>query len=80
MLISPPLTRNNDVICLKETHGMDEFLQAVQVLVPQFRLFGTFTPNSVNAGGSAFFVRKKTSNLTVRLSLTQPLAKGVITL
>ena len=33
----------------------DEILQAVQALVTQFRLFGTFTPNNVNAGGSAIF-------------------------
>ena len=27
----------------KETHGKDEFLQSVQVLFPQFHLFGTLT-------------------------------------
>ena len=50
--------RNNDIICLQETHGKSEFLQAVQVLLPQFRLFGTFTLNNVNAGGSAIFTHK----------------------
>ena len=40
--------KDNDIICLQETHGKDEFLQAIQVLVPQFRLFGTFVPNNVS--------------------------------
>ena len=31
----------------------NEFLQALQALHSQFRLFGTFTLNNVNAGGSA---------------------------
>ena len=52
------LARNNDVICLQKTHKKDEFLQAVQVLVPQFSLFGTFMPNTVNADGSAILIRK----------------------
>ena len=52
------LARNNDVICLQETHGKGEFLQAGQVLVLQFRLFGTFTPSNVNAGGSAILICK----------------------
>ena len=47
------LARNDDIICLQETHGKDEFIQAVQVLDTQFRLFGTFMLNNVNAGGSA---------------------------
>ena len=34
------LAENNDVICLQEVHGKDEFFQANQTLVPQFRLFG----------------------------------------
>ena len=33
------LAQNNDIICLQETHGKDEFQQALQVLVPQFQLF-----------------------------------------
>ena len=33
-------------------------LQAVQVLAPRFRLFGTFIPNNVNANGSAICIRK----------------------
>ena len=55
MLISRALPK----ICLQETHRKDEFLQAIQVLVTQFRMFGTFTPNNVNAGGSAILVRTK---------------------
>ena len=47
------LTKNNDLICLQEIHGKDEFLQAIQVLAPQFRLYFTFIPNNLNAGGSA---------------------------
>ena len=52
------LTKNNDIICLQEIHGKDEFLQAIQVLVPQFRLFGTFIPYNLNAGGSAVCIHK----------------------
>ena len=32
----------NNIICLQEVHGKDECLQAIQVLAPRFRLFGTF--------------------------------------
>ena len=32
------LTKNNDIVCIQEIHGKDEFLQAIQVLAPQFRL------------------------------------------
>ena len=46
--------QENDVSCLQETHGKDEFLQAIHVLHTQFRMFGTFTPNNVDAGGSDF--------------------------
>ena len=63
------LARNYDVVGLQETHGKDEFLQAVQVLVTQFRLLGAFIPNNAYAGGSAFlFVR--TSCQTMRFSPT----------
>ena len=41
----------NKIICLQEVHGKDEFLQAIQVLAPRFRLFG-------NAGGSAFCIHR----------------------
>ena len=54
------LARNNDIICLEETHRKDEILQA-QVLHTQFPLFGTFTLNKVTAGVTT------TSCQTVRL-------------
>ena len=50
--------KENDVICRQGIHGKDEFLQAIQVLVPQFRLFGTFIPNKKSAGGSAICIHK----------------------
>ena len=37
-------------------HGKDEFLQAIQVLAPRFRLFGSFLPDNENAGGSAICI------------------------
>ena len=37
---------------------MDEFLQAIQVLAPRFRLFGTFLPDNENAGGSAICIQR----------------------
>ena len=52
------LARKSDIICLQETHGKDEFLQAIHVLHTQFRMFGTFTPNNVNASGSVILVHK----------------------
>ena len=33
---------DTNIICLQEVHGKDEFLQAIHVLAPRFRLFGTF--------------------------------------
>ena len=39
-------------------HGYDEFLQAIQVWAPGFRLFGTFIPGNENAGGSAIRIHK----------------------
>ena len=52
------LAKNNDALCLQEIRGKDEFLQAIQVLVPQFRLFGTSIPNNISAGGSAICIHK----------------------
>ena len=43
---------------LQETHGKDEFLQAIQVLAPRFRLYGTSIPNNANAGGSGTCIHK----------------------
>ena len=39
-------------------HGKDEFLQAIQVLAPRFRLCGTFLPDNENAGGSAICIHR----------------------
>ena len=33
---------NNNILCLREVHGKDEHLQAIQVLAPRFQFFGTF--------------------------------------
>ena len=52
------LIENNNVICLQEVHGKDEFLQAIQVLAPRFNVFGTFFPGNENAGGSAICIHK----------------------
>ena len=56
-IISKLLDHNN-IICLQEVHGKDEFLQAIQVLAPQFRLFGAFLPDNENAGGSAICIHR----------------------
>ena len=40
------LIKNNNIICLQEVHGKDEFLQAIQVLAPRFQLFGSFPGNA----------------------------------
>ena len=52
------LTGSNDIICLQEIHGKDEFLHALQITAPRFKLFGTFIPNNANAGGSAICIPK----------------------
>ena len=41
-----------------EVHGKDEYLQAVQVLAPRFRFFGTFIPGNENAARSAICIHK----------------------
>ena len=40
---------------LQEVHGKNEFLQAIQVWAPRFRLFGTFILGNENAGGGRLF-------------------------
>ena len=32
----------NNILCLQEVHRKDEYLQAIQVLAPRFRFFGTW--------------------------------------
>ena len=39
----------NNILCLQEVHGKDEYLWAIQVLAPRFMFFGTF-----------FFMKTKT--------------------
>ena len=52
------LIENNNIICLQEVHGKDEFLQGIQVLAPRFRLYDTLKPGNANAGGSARCIHK----------------------
>ena len=49
---------NNNPLRLQEVHGKDAYLQAVQVLAPRCRFFGTFIPGNENAGGSAICIHK----------------------
>ena len=49
---------NNNILCLQEVHGKDEFLQAIQVLAPRYEFFGTSFPGNENAGGSAICIHK----------------------
>ena len=58
-LTSKKLLDHNNIICLQEVHGKDEFLQATKVLAPQFRLFGAFPPDNENAGGSAICIHRE---------------------
>ena len=37
----------------------DEYLQAIQVLAPRFRFFGTFISDNENAGGSAICIHRE---------------------
>ena len=47
-----------NILCLQEVHGKDEHLQAIQVLAPRFKFFGTFIPDNENAGGSAICIHR----------------------
>ena len=49
---------NNNIVCLQEVHGKHEYLQALQVLAPWFRFFGTLIPENENAGGSAICIHR----------------------
>ena len=52
---------NNNIVCLQEVHGKDEYLQALPVLATRFRFFfGTFIPENANAGGSAICIHRDT--------------------
>ena len=72
------LTYKSDIICLQETHGKDELLQALQVLHTQFRMLGTFINDKVNAGGSTIFIRKHILPDHAIVTHTRSPAKGVI--
>ena len=48
----------NNILCLQEVHGKDEYLQAIQVLAPRFKFLGTFAPGNENAGGSAICIHR----------------------
>ena len=48
----------NNLLCLQEVHGKDEYLQGIQVLAPRFRFFGTLIPGIENAGGSAICIHR----------------------
>ena len=50
--------KDNNIVCLQEVHGKGEYLQAIQVFAPRFRLFGTFFPENEKAGGSAICIHK----------------------
>ena len=50
--------KKNNIIRLQEKRRKDQFLQAIHVLHTQYGMFGAFTPNNVNADGSATFIRK----------------------
>ena len=50
---------NNNILCLQEVHGKDEYLQAIQLLAPRFKFFVTFIPGNENAGGSAMYINKE---------------------
>ena len=52
------LIENNNIICLQDVHGKDEFLQAIQILAPRFRLYGALKRDNANAGGSAICIHK----------------------
>ena len=49
---------NNNIVCLQEVHGKDEYLQAIQVLAPRFWFLGAFFPGNENARGSAICSHK----------------------
>ena len=48
----------NNILCLQEVHGKDEYLQAIQVLAPRFPFIVTFILDNENAGGSAISIHR----------------------
>ena len=52
------LCENNDGICLQDTQGKTEFLQALLVLHTQYHMVGKVVNDQFNTGSSAILVRK----------------------
>ena len=50
------------IFCLQEVHGKDEFFQADQILVPQFRLFGKKKKQEGGGNTAPFLQKKETTN------------------
>ena len=44
---------DNNILCLQEVRGKDEYLKAIQESAPRSRFFGTFILGKESAGGSA---------------------------
>ena len=57
-IVQKKLFDSNNIICLQEEHGKDEFLQAIQVLAPLFRFFLVLSFLSENAGGSTICIHR----------------------
>ena len=56
-IVQKKLFDSNNIICLQEEHGKDEFLQTIQVLAPLFRFFGTFILER-KRGGSTICIHR----------------------
>ena len=51
------LFNTNNILCLQEVLGKNEYLQAIQVLAPRFRFFGTFIPENEKRGRIGYLSR-----------------------
>ena len=52
------LIENIHVICLQETRGKNEFVQALRLSHTQFHMVGNFLDDQINAGSSVILIRK----------------------
>ena len=52
------LIDKTDVVCLQKLAGKTSFHKPFKFLRTQFRMFVTFVPGNVNAGGSSIFIRE----------------------
>ena len=50
---------NNNILCLQEFHGKDEYLPAIQVLAPRFKFFAPFHFWKRECRGSAICIHKE---------------------